>query len=804
MTPRRALVSSYTVPRPDQDRGSKRLDDLISLLSEAGWQITFATTTPLVNDSYLRALQRRGVLVVHGTVDTVEQILGSAPMQLALLAFWPTAELYLPVIRRVSPETRVIVDSVDLHLLRHARRIFGSGDDGGALLDARFGDQVVGELNVYAAADAVLTVSDKEAALIHDLTGESGLAHPVPDWEELPVLPRPFDERHGLLFVGSFRHAPNVDAVAYLCRSIIPRLPEALVSEHPIYIVGAGLDDRVRLLASGSPGVRLVGWVPSLVPYFERTRVSVLPLLAGAGTKGKLIQALMLGSPVVATSIAAEGFDVEHERDLMIADDAEAFSSAIIRVTTDETLWKTLSANGRARIMVKHARANAERAMDAVVERVFSRPAKGALLEACGHEQHHQRLVYQYEQGLLASGRTRSPSTAATATVPEGGDASSRSARDPLSVEATADSTEGPPHAEDPVRLIAFYLPQFHPIPENDAWWGEGFTEWTNVRKAVPLFPGHDQPRRPSDLGYYDLRSAETRQAQAELAARHGIHGFCYYHYWFGGKRLLEQPFDAVLASGAPDLPFSLCWANEPWSRRWDGSEHQILQPQTYSAEDDREHLRSLLPAFADRRAIKVDGKLLFLVYQARVLPEAARTVELWRTEVHRAGLPGLHLLAVETGWDEGWDATEVGFDGKVLFQPQFTWLFQTSRIPVPEHERLRVYDYQQASASLGDPPPVDYPRYDTVFPSWDNTARRGTDGVVVHGSTPEAYERWLTRAIERARMHPPGHRLVFINAWNEWAEGAYLEPDHVHGRGYLEATQRPVVAARMGPHAMA
>jgi hypothetical protein len=344
-------------------------------------------------------------------------------------------------------------------------------------------------------------------------------------------------------------------------------------------------------------------------------------------------------------------------------------------------------------------------------------------------------------------------------------------------------------------RLIAFYLPQFHPIPENNAWWGEGFTEWSNVTKAQPLFPGHHQPQLPADLGFYDLRLPEIREAQATLARRHGIHGFCYYHYWFHGKRLLDRPFHEVLRSGRPDFPFCLCWANEPWSRRWDGSETDVLQPQSYSPEDDLNHIRWLLDALADPRAITIDGRPVFIVYQGRQLPEPARTTDLWRAEAERAGLKGLYLMAVETGWDAGWDATQVGFDAKVLFQPQFSLLNTVDRLDVP-NPRLRVYDYQKAWPVLANPAPVSYPRYDTVFPSWDNTPRKGEEGWVVHNATPEAFEHWLRLVLERTLDRPEHQRVVFLNAWNEWAEGCHLEPDRRDALAYLEATRKALAVA--------
>jgi lipopolysaccharide biosynthesis protein len=220
-------------------------------------------------------------------------------------------------------------------------------------------------------------------------------------------------------------------------------------------------------------------------------------------------------------------------------------------------------------------------------------------------------------------------------------------------------------------RLIAFYLPQFHTIPENDGWWGKGFTEWTNVRNAVPYFPGHYQPHVPGQLGYYDLRSPDVRAAQAALAGEYGIHGFCYYHYWFNGRRLLELPFNEVLRSHQPDFPFCLCWANENWTRRWDGDDKQVLMVQKYSHEDDRLHMESLIPAFRDDRYVRIDGKPVFLVYKKNLLPDARKTAEIWRDTAKRAGIDDIYLITVETG-SQGRVSVpvEFGFDAAIEFAP--------------------------------------------------------------------------------------------------------------------------------------
>lgn len=353
-------------------------------------------------------------------------------------------------------------------------------------------------------------------------------------------------------------------------------------------------------------------------------------------------------------------------------------------------------------------------------------------------------------------------------------------------------------------RLIAFYLPQFHPIPENDRWWSKGFTEWTNVVRAKPLFPGHYQPHIPADLGFYDLRLPESRQSQADLAREYGIYGFCYYHYWFNGKRLLERPFNEVLASGKPDFPFCLAWANEPWSRRWHGNPEDVLQPQTYGGdEDDIAHIRWLARAFHDNRYIKVEGKPLFLIYRVDQLPDPSRTVALWHKEVARAGLPGIHLVSMETSFNPGWDPTQAGFDASLLFQPQFhkalrysSWvpLLQRFLARLQRHDIIRYYDYRKVWPILDICNPVPYRRYYSVCPGWDNTPRRGGAGFILHNSTPQAYEEWLTKAISRVQTEPRDHQIVFINAWNEWAEGNHLEPDFHHGLAYLEATKRALL----------
>jgi len=342
------------------------------------------------------------------------------------------------------------------------------------------------------------------------------------------------------------------------------------------------------------------------------------------------------------------------------------------------------------------------------------------------------------------------------------------------------------------VHPIAFYLPQYHPIPENDNWWGEGFTEWTNVRSAVPLFEGHIQPRIPTELGWYDLHDLDVIKKQVEFAREHGIYGFCFYHYWFNGKLLLEKPLENFLNCSEIDFPFCLCWANEDWTRAWDGRSGEVLIKQEYSAEDDLSHIRYLIPFLKDERYIKVDGKPLLLVYRISKLPDPLKTTEVWREEAKKAGIGELFLCSVENFPEDRRDPRHFGFDASIEFQPDFVNL--GNPLPPEKYNGVRVYDYRQVVAEMLRKEPADYPRFFCVFPQWDNTPRRKKDGLAIINSNPDTYGYWLAESIRRTlKAFPEGRRLVFINAWNEWGEGNMLEPDSVWGRRYLEVTKKAV-----------
>lgn len=352
-------------------------------------------------------------------------------------------------------------------------------------------------------------------------------------------------------------------------------------------------------------------------------------------------------------------------------------------------------------------------------------------------------------------------------------------------------------------RLIAFYLPQFHPISENDRWWGKGFTEWTNTAKARPMFRGHYQPRVPADLGFYDLRLPEARLAQAELAQEYGVEAFCYYHYWFAGKRVLERPFNEVLRSGEPDFPFCLCWANMTWTGIWHGCPGRVLIEQTYpGVEDHRAHFRELLPAFSDRRYLTVEGKPLFLIYQPTQIPDVGEFLELWRSMAVAAGLPGLHVVAILHNGNLAWDARQHGFDASIkqnlplVRSKRVSWR-QPLRKLLHYYQIKRglptVYRHQDVLLEMLPDERSHAHTYPCLLPNWDNTPRSGPNGLVLHESSPELFRVQVRKSLGIVASLPPERKLVFVKSWNEWAEGNYLEPDIKFGRGYLEVLRDEV-----------
>ncbi len=355
-----------------------------------------------------------------------------------------------------------------------------------------------------------------------------------------------------------------------------------------------------------------------------------------------------------------------------------------------------------------------------------------------------------------------------------------------------------------PATLVAFYLPQFHPFTENDAWWGKGFTEWRNVTRALPQFEGHIQPRLPADLGFYDLRNPQVMRDQAQLAREYGVGAFCFYYYWFSGTTLMEAPLRQWLADDSIDLPFCLCWANENWARRWDGRDEDILIGQQHSAEDDLAFIAHVADYLRDRRALKVDGKPMLLVYRPHLLPDARATAQRWRQWCLDNGIGEIHLAYVQ-GFERP-DPRDIGFDAAVEFPPNMSnpRALTADQFLINPEFHGDVRDWRELAAEIAARPLPSYTLYPGVNPGWDNEARRSGKGRVYLHASPRGYGDWLSTTVHtRLAAAPANQRLVFINAWNEWAEGAVLEPDARLGHAYLEATRKALQAPTAGTAAV-
>ena len=381
-------------------------------------------------------------------------------------------------------------------------------------------------------------------------------------------------------------------------------------------------------------------------------------------------------------------------------------------------------------------------------------------------------------------------------------------------------------------RVIALYLPQFHPTPENDRWWGPGFTEWTNVAKAKPLFRGHQQPRIPADLGFYDLRLPETREQQAQLAREAGVEGFCYYHYWFGnGRQLLERPLQEVVASGKPDFPFCICWANHTWSNKtWERKsavqKNSVLMEQTYpGTEDDIAHFNTLLPMFKDRRYMTVDGKLIFAIYDPFGFKNVQQFIATWRRLAEENGLPGFHFIGMtpstltirtapdgtrqrvmpnlESSAEIYRRVLDLGFDavnslgkrrGEMLYEGKWKNIAKTVLRHIGFPTGSMRYDYERTVRNYFAPEDIWENVYPSILPQWDRTPRVASmDGVYVN-ATPEKFENHIRQALSLIKDKQPEHRILFLKSWNEWGEGNYVEPDMEWGHGFIDAIHNAVL----------
>jgi glycosyltransferase involved in cell wall biosynthesis len=734
------LFVDYEVPHFDLYAGSRTNFMYLEVLSKMDLQVKFMPADFRRVEPYSSALNELGIETLDGDWyrDNWEAWLkqNSRAIDYVFIHRPDPAAKFIPAVREHT-NAAIIYQCHDLHYLR-LRRKAEIENDASILVEANISEKK--EDSVFSNSDVLLTFSHVEEKYLRDkFPGKRIMTVPLFFYDEVPEVNRDFSQRRDLLFVGSCAHTPNRDAIAWFCSEIFP-LIQAKVPGVALNVVGS--DPAEDIMALNSESIRILGRVSEekLADLYKSARMMVVPLRFGAGVKGKVIEALYNGVPLVSTTIGLEGINgIDHFA--TSRDTPEDFAAEVVSSYTAVKKLEELSRRGSK-----------------YVEDNFTADKTAKVM-----------------LDVLSAARS------------ESGLRLARTLTDPAQ--------------QKPPRLIAFYLPQFHPIPENDEWWGEGFTEWTNVAKAEPLFSGHYQPHVPAELGYYDLRDESARVEQAKLAEQYGIEGFCYYHYWFNGRRLLEHPLQELLASGTPDFPFCLCWANESWTRRWDGNDREILMKQEYSEEDDIRHIRALLPVFEDKRYIRIDGKPVFLVYRTESMPNPARTAELWRDEARKAGIGEIYLCRVES-FAKG-DPHEINFDAAVEFAPDWankgvelkggSSVFSDIDEDLTEIcEQNHIQTYQSLVDAMRVKQTPDFKWFRCVTPAWDNWARRHEGAAIFLDSTPEKYQSWLTHTVIDANNRLAGdERMVFVNAWNEWAEGNHLEPDQKFGHAYLEATQK-------------
>lgn len=729
------LFVDYAVPQYDSYAGSRTNFMYLELLVQMGFKVIFLPADFKRIEPYSTELNELGIETLDGGKfrKNWESWFKEHGQEIDYVFFnkpEPT-NMFLEVVKRMT-HAAIIYQCHDLHYLRLRRKAEIEGNEQ-VMAEARRYELM--EDHIFQNCDVILTFSSLEEEIISSkYPHKKVLTVPLYFYATAPDSVSDFSQRQDLIFVGGCAHTPNHDAVTWFCNDILPlvvrKLPNVVIN-----LVGNHPPKDIRAL--GSKNICIMGGVSDeeLNQLYERARLTVIPLRFGAGVKGKMIETFYNGVPFVSTAIGLEGI-AGIEAFASAQDDPVSFADEVVALYKDEQRWLKASHAGSTYIS-DHL--TVEKATEKMMDTL------------------------------------RNADIQATRRV---------------------ELSAAP-------RSIAFYLPQYHPIKENDEWWGKGFTEWRNVGKAESLFPGHYQPHVPADLGFYDLRLEETRIAQAALARAYGIHGFCFYHYWFNGRRLLERPVEEILSSGKPDFPFCLCWANENWTRRWDGEDQHVLMEMEYSEEDDRAHIRDLFRFFKDERYIKINGKPLFMVYRTENLPDPARTAEVWREEARKEGIGELYLMRVESIGK--CDPETIGFDAALEFAPDW-WnkgpkieSYPAQGYETPEeleaynevYANNYVHSYDTLVETMLAKPVPSYKWMRCVTPSWDNSARRKEGAHIFLDAEPKKYRKWLSKIVAETKQRLSGdEQVVFLNAWNEWAEGNHLEPDLKWGRAYLEATR--------------
>ncbi len=764
------LYIDLGTPKPDHYAGDVLSESYIIALREAGYSVTLLPYLDLrYANGYTEALQKKGVECVYSPyVSSAEQYIAQNGYRFdfVVLSRADAASGTIDLIKEFAPHARIIFNTIDLHFVRFLRaaQLSGIEED---FAYARKAQEA--EISVMRKADCTLVVSDTEKKLLAQLIPDA-FVEVVPFPADIYESSQTFVERRDIVFLGGFMHKPNIDAVLFFAREIWP-LISSTVPEARFIIGGADAPKEICDLASDT--ILVKGFVEDLAQFFETAKLSVAPLRFGAGIKGKILTSLGYGVPCVATSIASEGIGLVDGVNVLLANTPKEFAAAVIKAYTSSELWSSLSKNGQDWIRQNYSRQVVSSRLLDVFKTIADSENRKATTTA------NEEMAATPNKDITINGFEEIYKSMFSV-------ATNRDKQGFVSLSKSKFLLK-----ETPAKLVAFYLPQFHSIPENDEWWGKGFTEWTNVSKAIPQFIGHYQPHLPGELGFYDLRNPDVLPRQVELAQKYGIFGFAFYYYWFNGKRLLEKPIEQLYANKSLNFPYCIIWANENWTRRWDGKENEVLIAQEHTPENDFNFIQDIKPFLQDERYIRIDGKPILLVYRVELLSDPAETANRWRQYCRAEGIGEIYLMAGQVYGFE--DPRGTGFDAAFEFPPHnfpYKTINNSVQILNPEYEGniLRYQDLADFYSSRQMD--LSYELYKTVSPGWDNDSRKPGKGVTFAFSTPERYQQWLISACNYTLRKEKEKRFVFINAWNEWAEGAHLEPDRRFGYAYLRETR--------------
>jgi hypothetical protein len=730
------IFITHQIPRFDEFAGSRADFNYINAIAENNIETILFNTDFVYDEYYSTFLKKNKIKILTKNINSKNDFikwLDDNKNEIKYVYFnkpEPTNE-YINLFK-IKTNALIIYQCHDLHYLR-LKEQYEHCQINAINQESKFYKKI--EFDIFEKSDVILTFSKKEVDILKCYFPNKFITKVdlfFYDSIERPYLN--FEKRKNILFVGSTLHAPNLDALIWFTKTIWPDLCKH-ISNLELNIVGKiNEDDKLRINALN---VNFLGKISDsrLKSLYKSCKLSIAPLRFGSGTQGKVVESISHSLPIVCSYSALQGLkNITHI--IKPQKNSYDYVNEILLLLNNKKYWETKSLS-----LYRYAQKFFTAKKAKFTKRLFK----------------ISNLKLNEKKNILLNSK-----------------------------------------------IIAFYLPQYYPTIENDKNWEKGFTEWTNVLRAKELFPGHYQPHIPRDLGIYDLRSKKTQIDQTQLAKQYGIYGFCYYHYFFDEKRMLELPLNSILQSKEINFPFCLCWANENWTRRWDGENKDVLIYQNYSENYENNLFKSMIPYISDPRYIRINGKLLILIYRIENLENPKKLSEILRSESSKRGFGDLYLVAVES-LGNNINPISIGFDASLEFMPRFDSILAKKRIYHTSQSKINLYknnfdfddnllknnfiynydDLVEISVKRKLP---DYKLFRTICPGWDNSPRRRKkNSIIFHNSNPQSFYNWLKFILNQSnRRLEKNENFVFINAWNEWAEGAHLEPDLKWNKEYL------------------